>query len=179
MNIAPPVADPILTMEPPGTAVRTAVPPGHARPYRPKLSVLFSAEVMRSLSRHVLIVAGGGHHSRSKDRQLSYLPASLILIPFPPWRRVGSPRSRTGHRARRSRRHWSPPRIAPASTATHDAWIPRPPSSRPGTDQGQRPDGGRSRWPWPAPRMVDWFWAAIVVINRVAEAHRRPHGVTE
>jgi hypothetical protein len=32
--------DPILTMEPPGTAVRTAVSPGHARPYRPKLSVL-------------------------------------------------------------------------------------------------------------------------------------------
>jgi hypothetical protein len=55
----------------------------------------------------------------------------------------------------------------------------RPPSSRPGTDHGQRPDGGRSRWPWPAPRMVEWFWAAIVVVNRVAEAHRRPHGVTE
>jgi len=32
--------DPILTMEPPGTAVRTAVSPGHARPYVPKLSVL-------------------------------------------------------------------------------------------------------------------------------------------
>jgi hypothetical protein len=33
--------DPILTMEPPGTAVRTPVSPGHARPSRPKLSVLF------------------------------------------------------------------------------------------------------------------------------------------
>src|SRR5215216_4247920 len=33
--------DPILTMEPPGTAVRTAVLPGHARPSGPKLSVLF------------------------------------------------------------------------------------------------------------------------------------------
>ena len=32
--------DPILTMEPPGTAVRTAVPPGHARPSGPKLWVL-------------------------------------------------------------------------------------------------------------------------------------------
>jgi hypothetical protein len=32
--------DPILTMEPPGTAVRTAITPGHARPSRPKLSVL-------------------------------------------------------------------------------------------------------------------------------------------
>src|SRR4029450_9484969 len=32
-------ADPILTMEP-GTAVRTAVCPGHARPSGPKLSVL-------------------------------------------------------------------------------------------------------------------------------------------
>ena len=33
--------DPILTMEPPGTAVRTAVSAGHARPSGPKLSVLF------------------------------------------------------------------------------------------------------------------------------------------
>src|SRR5215216_19890 len=32
--------DPILTMEPPGTAVRTAVSPGDARPSGPKLSVL-------------------------------------------------------------------------------------------------------------------------------------------
>jgi hypothetical protein len=32
--------DPILTMEPPGTAVRTAVSPGHARPWVPKLSAL-------------------------------------------------------------------------------------------------------------------------------------------
>jgi hypothetical protein len=31
----------ILTMEPPGTAVRTAVSPGHARPSGPQLSVLF------------------------------------------------------------------------------------------------------------------------------------------
>jgi hypothetical protein len=34
-------ADIILTMEPPGTAVRSAVSPGHARPSGPKLSVLF------------------------------------------------------------------------------------------------------------------------------------------
>ena len=33
--------DPILTMEPPGTAVRTAVLPGRARPSGQKLSVLF------------------------------------------------------------------------------------------------------------------------------------------
>ena len=32
--------DPILTMEPPGTAVRTAVSAGHARPSGPKLSAL-------------------------------------------------------------------------------------------------------------------------------------------
>jgi hypothetical protein len=32
--------DPILTMEPPGTAVRTAVFAGHARPLGPKLSAL-------------------------------------------------------------------------------------------------------------------------------------------
>jgi hypothetical protein len=28
-------------------------------------------------------------------------------------------------------------------------------------------------------RMVEWFWVAIVVVNRVAEAHRRAHGVPE
>jgi hypothetical protein len=33
--------DPILTMEPPGTAVRTALSPGRARPSEPKLLVLF------------------------------------------------------------------------------------------------------------------------------------------
>src|SRR4029453_14398717 len=33
--------DPILTMEPPGTAVRTPVSPGRARPSGSKLSVLF------------------------------------------------------------------------------------------------------------------------------------------
>src|SRR5215218_8330642 len=33
--------DPILTMEPPGTAMRTAVSPAHARPSGPKLTVLF------------------------------------------------------------------------------------------------------------------------------------------
>src|SRR5215207_8162918 len=33
--------DPILTMEPPGTAVRTAVSPGRVRRSGPKLSVLF------------------------------------------------------------------------------------------------------------------------------------------
>jgi hypothetical protein len=33
--------DPILTMEPPGTAVRNAVSPGRAQPSVPKLSVLF------------------------------------------------------------------------------------------------------------------------------------------
>jgi len=33
--------DPILTKEPPGTAVRTAISPGHTRPSGPQLSVLF------------------------------------------------------------------------------------------------------------------------------------------
>ena len=41
--------DPILTMEPPGTAVRTAISPGHARPSRPKLSVLFRRSYALSL----------------------------------------------------------------------------------------------------------------------------------
>jgi hypothetical protein len=29
------------------------------------------------------------------------------------------------------------------------------------------------------PHMVEWFRVAIVVVNRVAEPHRRPHGVPE
>jgi hypothetical protein len=45
--------DPILTMEPPGTAVRTAVSPARARPSRPKLSVLFWRSYALSSS-HVL-----------------------------------------------------------------------------------------------------------------------------
>jgi hypothetical protein len=40
--------DPILTMEPPGTAVRNAVSPGHARPSGPKLSVLFQRSYVLS-----------------------------------------------------------------------------------------------------------------------------------
>jgi hypothetical protein len=43
--------DPILTMEPPGTAVRNAVSPGHARPSGPKLSVLFRRSYALSFSR--------------------------------------------------------------------------------------------------------------------------------
>jgi hypothetical protein len=57
--------DPILTMEPPGTAVRTAVSPGHARPSGPKLSVLFRHSYALSSSL-VLIVAGASHHPRSE-----------------------------------------------------------------------------------------------------------------
>jgi hypothetical protein len=48
--------DPILTMEPPGTAVRTAVSPGHARPSGPKLSVLFRRSYALSSS-HALAVS--------------------------------------------------------------------------------------------------------------------------
>jgi hypothetical protein len=43
-------------MEPPGTVVRTAVSPGHARPSGPKLSVLFR-EVIRS--RTATLASGG------------------------------------------------------------------------------------------------------------------------
>jgi hypothetical protein len=74
--------DPILTMEPSGTAVRTTLSPGHARPYRPKLSVLFRQSYALTLA-PCPDRRWRSHHSRSKDRQLSYLPASLILIPFP------------------------------------------------------------------------------------------------
>src|SRR4029453_4917683 len=46
--------DPTLTMEPPGTAVRTAVSPGRARPSGPKLSVLFRRSYVLSFN-HVLV----------------------------------------------------------------------------------------------------------------------------
>src|SRR5215217_3672157 len=49
--------DPILTMEPPGTAVRTAVLAGHAGPSGPKLSVLFQRSYALT-SNQVLIIAG-------------------------------------------------------------------------------------------------------------------------
>src|SRR5215216_2394046 len=45
--------DPILTMEPPGTAVRTAVSPGHARPSGQSYRFSFH-EVMRSLLGHAV-----------------------------------------------------------------------------------------------------------------------------
>src|SRR5512132_2968597 len=43
--------DPILTMEPPGTAVRTAVSPRRARPSGPKLSVLLRRRYALTLKR--------------------------------------------------------------------------------------------------------------------------------
>jgi hypothetical protein len=53
--------DPILTMEPPGTAVRTAVSPGHARPSRLKLSVLFRRSYAFSYRRALISRAGRNH----------------------------------------------------------------------------------------------------------------------
>jgi hypothetical protein len=51
----------ILTMEPPGTAVRTAVSPGHARPWRLKLSVLFRRSYAFSYRRALISRAGRNH----------------------------------------------------------------------------------------------------------------------
>ena len=51
--------DPILTMEPPGTAVRTTVSPGHARPSGPKLSVLFPQSYAFSSSRQLPLEHAG------------------------------------------------------------------------------------------------------------------------
>jgi hypothetical protein len=53
---ATPTTDPFLTMEPPGTAVRTALSPGQARPSGPKLSVLFRRSYALTF-RYPLIVA--------------------------------------------------------------------------------------------------------------------------
>ena len=52
--------DPILTMEPPGTAVRTAASPGHAGPSGPKLSVLLPRSY-----------ASSSHNARSSLEQTS------------------------------------------------------------------------------------------------------------
>jgi len=52
--------DPILTMEPPGTAVRTAVSPAHARPSGPRLSVVFRRSYAFSFG-HVLNGSGASH----------------------------------------------------------------------------------------------------------------------
>jgi hypothetical protein len=55
--------DLILTMEPPGTAVRTAV--SQLAPDRRGQSYRFSSgEVMRSLSSQMLIIPGASHHPR-------------------------------------------------------------------------------------------------------------------
>ena len=72
--------DPILTMEPPGTAVRTAVRAGHARPSGPKLSV----HSTRSY----------GFSYRRGDRRPSHTTApSRIGSPFPGISRSASIRS--------------------------------------------------------------------------------------
>jgi hypothetical protein len=59
--------DPILTMEPPGTAVRTPVSPGHARPSGPKLSVLFRRSYAFTLAPRLSVadVAAGRRARRS------------------------------------------------------------------------------------------------------------------
>jgi hypothetical protein len=49
--------DPTLTMEPPGTAVRTAVSPGHTRPSGPKLSVLFRRSYAFTYRRTIIVRA--------------------------------------------------------------------------------------------------------------------------
>ena len=59
--------DPILTMEPPGTAVRKLVSAGRARPSVPKLSVLFRRSY--AFSGHLPIVPGAQH-----DRSWSHSP---------------------------------------------------------------------------------------------------------
>jgi hypothetical protein len=100
-------ADIILTTEAPGTAAdrRFSKPrPTVGRSYR------FSfGDGMHSLLRHLLIVAGGSHHSRARDRQLS--PPSSPVDHLPSLLGGGSTvlGVETGHRARRSRRRWSPP----------------------------------------------------------------------
>jgi hypothetical protein len=167
-------ADIILTTEAPGP-LRTAVSPSRARPWGRSYRFSFG-DGMHSLLRHLLIVAGGSHHSRARDRQLS--PPSSPVDHLPSLLGGGSAvlGVETGHRARRSRRRWSPPgslQRQPQHT-TPGSLVPLVPARH-----RRRP---ASRW-WQirvalaGPCMVEWFWVAIVVVSRVAEAHRQPHGV--
>jgi hypothetical protein len=64
-------ADPILTMELPGTAVRTAISPARARPSGSKFIGSLAAKLCAHFSRHGRIVAGAGHHP-VRDRRLSH-----------------------------------------------------------------------------------------------------------
>jgi hypothetical protein len=61
--------DPILTMEPPGAAVRTAIPQ-LAPDRRAKVIGSLAAKLCAHFSRHRRIVAGASHHS-VRDRRLS------------------------------------------------------------------------------------------------------------
>jgi hypothetical protein len=63
-------ADPILTMEPPGTAVRNPVSPGRARPSRPKLSVQSTCRYAFSWRRDALLIAASRslHHVATATR---------------------------------------------------------------------------------------------------------------
>jgi hypothetical protein len=74
-----------LTMEPPGTAVRTGVSPGHGRPSGPRLSVLFR-EVMRS--RTATLVSGGAAGGRSVVVALADLASGSVgrRAVAPAWR---------------------------------------------------------------------------------------------
>ena len=62
--------DPILTMEPPGTAVRAAVSPGHARPSGSKLSVLLRQSYALSSS-FILVASSKPPRGSSAGQQLT------------------------------------------------------------------------------------------------------------
>jgi hypothetical protein len=65
--------DPILTMEPPGTAVRMLVSPGRARPSGSKLSVLFPWSYALTLA---LCLNVAGQASRSSGQKVT-VPVSV------------------------------------------------------------------------------------------------------
>jgi hypothetical protein len=111
-------------------------------------------------------------------------------------RRPGYARGRLGAAARGcSIRPWrhdlpvDPPGRNPCSKPLEELWFnPAGPLQQSRSVCGQASDRAKasmrstrpaSRW-WQIPvaladpGMVDWFWVAIVVVNRVAEAHRRP-----
>ena|SRR5215211_6549659 len=72
--------DPILTMEPPGTAVRNTVSPGDARPSGLKLSVLFRRSYVLSFN-HVLVVSGVSQDPHLEIRTCPLLGSSMVRRP--------------------------------------------------------------------------------------------------
>ena len=128
--------DPILTMEPPGTAVRTAIPAGRARPSGPKLSVLSWGGYALTFRSCCSPQRRATPDQRSPN--WAHVPSSIDHWPFAPGGCV-SRESNRGHRATASRRRWPP--VGSLRRQLNPRGVD--PSGRPGAGEGQRPRRGQ------------------------------------